>query len=569
MLTTENVEKPVWVFLDGWASHASLWQTLVEALDMPHPSLCIDLKNPITDDPDKLIASISHQLPDSAILVGWSLGGMLALQLAHRWPEKVKGVITLASNLRFVERADWPSGLASNTFEQFYQNMQSSPRSTLKRFCALQSLGDKHRKRVNERLVNSVQLYLSESGAEGEGDALLAQLRLLNHIDNTSLIQNLTVPQLHIFGKNDALVPAVAPSVIATRCMEAWAEVAVLDTAGHAPHVSDPVGVAGKITRFLDKTGIQRLPQRNKKAIAQGFNRAAKTYDSVASLQVRVANHLFAHLASLYSFNTPEDSSLSLGNVLNDSVFNDSVSKDKVLQDKILQDKVLQDRVLQDRVCLDLGAGTGFCTRKLKSYGADVVALDIAESMLQHAKSSETNAVASAQWLCADMDNIPVQADFFDCVFSSLCLQWSPCLEQTIAEALRVLKPGGYLVFSTLGPQTLWELKAAWREIDGYAHVNDFLNLEAWLQKDIPTQCRLVGKQCVLEPVIFDHVIDLMKSLKLLGAKNIRQNLKPSFTTRSQIDALNQAYIKVSGSDGESNKIRATYDVFYVVLQKK
>ncbi len=104
----------------------------------------------------------------------------------------------------------------------------------------------------------------------------------------------------------------------------------------------------------------------------------------------------------------------------------------------------------------------------LKRYRkADVVALDIAENMLQQVRS-RGGWFRKPYCVCADGESLPFADDSFDFVFSNLMMQWCTDLEPRLHELRRVLAPGGLLMFTTFGPDTLMELRASWEAVDGY-----------------------------------------------------------------------------------------------------
>ena len=129
---------------------------------------------------------------------------------------------------------------------------------------------------------------------------------------------------------------------------------------------------------------------------------------------------------------------------------------------------------------LDLGCGTGFITGELLALlrCQQMVALDIALPMLHTTRdklrSGERHENENVRYLCADAEQLPLADQVIDGMFSNLALQWCRSPEAVFADIKRVLKADGQLVFSTFGPQTLKELKAAWAEVDDYHHVNEF-----------------------------------------------------------------------------------------------
>ncbi|HEY5718501.1 MAG TPA: methyltransferase domain-containing protein, partial [Motiliproteus sp.] len=168
-------------------------------------------------------------------------------------------------------------------------------------------------------------------------------------------------------------------------------------------------------------------PTRDKEQVASSFSRAASSYDSVAALQRRIGHQLLAYSAGDW-----------------------------------------QGRLL------DLGSGTGYFTRILAEQPAveKLVALDLAEGMLQFAR--EQRGHDKIRWLCADAEALPLADNSLDGVFTSLAIQWCDDSEGLFTELQRVLKPGALLAFATLGPRTLWELRAAWSQVDDFVHVNGF-----------------------------------------------------------------------------------------------
>ncbi|MGB5471992.1 MAG: malonyl-ACP O-methyltransferase BioC [Gammaproteobacteria bacterium] len=215
---------------------------------------------------------------------------------------------------------------------------------------------------------------------------------------------------------------------------------------------------------------------------------------------------------------------------------------------------------LQPRRILDLGAGTGqFSAALLKRYrSANVVALDIAQSML--AKTQ-----ARGGWLrrpacvCADGEALPFADDSFEFIFSNLMLQWCTDLESVFSELRRVLAPGGLLMFSTFGPDTLMELRASWEAVDGYTHVNRFVDLH-----DIGDS---LVRTCWAEPVMDSERITvtyralprLMQDLKQIGAHNVTRGRARGLTGRQRWQRFATAY-EAYRQDGV---LPASYEVVY------
>ena len=212
------------------------------------------------------------------------------------------------------------------------------------------------------------------------------------------------------------------------------------------------------------------------------------------------------------------------------------------------------------RVVLDLGAGTGRVTRELKRRypRALVIALDIAPGMLREAQRRQRLWRRFAR-VCADALRLPLAGESVDLVFSSLVLQWCEPLEAALAEVRRVLKPAGFFAFSTLGPDTLKELRAAWAQVDGHTHVNRFLDVH-----DVGERC---GRSGLTEPVLdvdrielaYPDTLTLMRDLKSIGAHNATAGRPRTLLGRSRLARLSEAYEAFR----RGGALPATYEVIY------
>jgi len=212
---------------------------------------------------------------------------------------------------------------------------------------------------------------------------------------------------------------------------------------------------------------------------------------------------------------------------------------------------------------LDVGCGTGRPTRALtRRYpSATAVGVDLAPNMLRQARRRPWYLAwtKGAAFVCADAAALPFKEQCFDLLYASLILQWCEDLDTTLLEWRRLLRPHGLLLFSTLGPDTLKELRAAWSEVDGYNHVNRFLDMH-----DVGDALIRAG---FVEPVMdveemtltYADARGLMRDLKRIGAHNVTAGRGRGLTGRGRMDGLARAYERWR-RDG---RLPATYEVVY------
>jgi malonyl-CoA O-methyltransferase len=198
---------------------------------------------------------------------------------------------------------------------------------------------------------------------------------------------------------------------------------------------------------------------------------------------------------------------------------------------------------LQPAVALDLGSGTGHGARALRDAyrGALIIALDAAPGMLREARRN-SGVFRKFVRVCADASALPLATASVDLIFSSLMLQWCSDLQGPLAEARRVLKPGGLFALSTFGPDTLKELRAAWAQADEFSHVNRFFDLH-----DVGDALVHAG---FAEPVLdvervqlsYPDTIALMRDLKATGSQNATRARPRGLTGRGRMDKMRAGY---------------------------
>lgn len=250
-------------------------------------------------------------------------------------------------------------------------------------------------------------------------------------------------------------------------------------------------------------------------AVARAFGRASRSYEAAAALQQQVRDELLSRLDLLRE---------------------------------------------PPQVVLDLGAGTGLGTLRLKQAypRARVLALDVAPAMLAQVRRRSW-PWRRLQPVAADAQRLPLATASVDLVFSSLMLQWCQPPDRALAEALRVLRPGGLLLLASFGPETLRELRAAWASVDDGVHVSRFVDVH-----DLGAALQRAG---AAEPVLdvdrlqrhYPDALALMRELKAIGAHNAALGRSRGLTGKQGWQRMLQAYEALRTPAG----VPATWEVVY------
>ncbi|WP_210081380.1 pimeloyl-ACP methyl ester esterase BioH [Pantoea endophytica] len=226
------------VLLHGWGLNAEVWQNIVPRLSSHFRLHLVDLPGfgrsqgfaPLTLA--EMAQQLLPQLPDRAVLLGWSLGGLVASQLALTQPERVAALITVASSPCFTARDEWP-GIKPETLQNFQQQLSTDFQRTVERFLALQTMGTENARQDARQLKEVVLSQPMPSVAVLEGG-----LEILRQDDLRAALDDLPLPFLRIYGYLDGLVPRRVAEELDSR----WpaSSSVVMEKAAHAPFISHP-----------------------------------------------------------------------------------------------------------------------------------------------------------------------------------------------------------------------------------------------------------------------------------------------------------------------------------------
>ena len=215
-----------------------------------------------------------------------------------------------------------------------------------------------------------------------------------------------------------------------------------------------------------------------------------------------------------------------------------------------------------DLKVLDLGAGTGFFTELIAATYQDVIGLDISTNMLKFAQQSRSEQI---NWLQADAFHLPLQDNSIDFIFSNLMIQWCEPLSQVINEVLRVLKPGGLFVFSTLADGTLFELKSSWAQVDNDKHVIDFHSEQELTSLFNTEHGKLIEHHCQDIILEYENVLHLLHELKGLGANQVPKKQNKGLAGK---DKWQKLFVSYQDFQEPSGIFPATYKVYSGMMIK-
>lgn len=231
---TEGQGRPL-VALHGWGMNQLVWQPIrkrltqqaqVTWIDLPGHGRSAELQ---LTSLEAVVEELRPHIPANAIIMGWSLGGLIAQALAQRLPEQVAGLILVASTPRFVVAPDWPYALSTEVLQGFADNLEQDYAATVRRFFALQFMGV----RSDPAALNALRDQILQYPASLE--ALNVGLDMLRTADfQQNLVQ---LPCLWILGRLDKLIPiSLAEGLQALH----YNEVQVLPKSAHVPFVTHP-----------------------------------------------------------------------------------------------------------------------------------------------------------------------------------------------------------------------------------------------------------------------------------------------------------------------------------------
>ena len=225
------------VLIHGWGMSGKIWEEFSKLMRRDNKLYIIDLpgmgKSPIINPYkiDNLIDKIHELIPEKVTIIGWSLGGQIAMKYYLKYPKAVNYLVLISTTPCFIRKPGWKFGVSKEFFSKFKKNLLNNWQKTLKSFFLLQIKEDKESKNILKKLENN---FMGQQPPTKEG--LEKSLEILEEIDMKNDVKNINIPTLIISGKQDIISNYRASVWMQSQIKES--KIFIFDLAGHIPFVN-------------------------------------------------------------------------------------------------------------------------------------------------------------------------------------------------------------------------------------------------------------------------------------------------------------------------------------------
>lgn len=505
--------------IPGWSCGAGVWSRLLVA--MGREAVFPDFRG-VRSAQGFLPRVVECLRGDSSVIIGSSMGGLLAVQAATERPESVEAVVLVGSTSRFVatdRRLGWPVRVVERMRQRLSQRTTGGASESATSSALSSAMVDAFRREMFvDGEEDAAADFARDSGSSEPVDTaiLLAGLDYLMATDTGPILEDLRCPVLWVHGTGDVVCPPGALE----RVPRGHRRV-MLSGAGHLPAWTRPLETASVIDRFLSvscsSTAISRsghdtlgggrtdvgsagpvvLARPDDPQRSVGGRMAPGPPKGVEAIDKRLVALRFGRHADRYDAMTPVQRSMR------EILLSAAVSR-------------LEGRPV-GRI-LELGCGPGGLTNLLAERfpGAEIVSVELSEAMAAVARSR----ALPARIVVADAEEYVLRdTASYDLVISNAAMQWFIDPEGTVGRCRERLADGGVLAIATFGTGTLWELRESFDrayEDEGLPQRSHVLSLPSiadwrrWLPGSTVDETEIVCS--------FDSVRDVLASIRGAGA---------------------------------------------------
>lgn len=239
------------LLLHGWGMNSGIWQGITSVLSQTYRVRTLDLPGygenhsrcPSPYTLATLTSDVANSIEEPVVVVGWSLGGLVAQSLALHYPQKVAALVCVTSSPKFQAEEEWP-GIQPDLLQAFAGQLRTDTAKTIDRFLAIQAMGAEHPK---EQILRVRDLLNARPAPTQE--ALAGGLSILQQADLRQQLKHIACPNLWVFGRLDKLVPVSTLEQVERLLPSSRS--ALFPKASHAPFISHREGFLQMLHDFV------------------------------------------------------------------------------------------------------------------------------------------------------------------------------------------------------------------------------------------------------------------------------------------------------------------------------
>lgn len=501
------MNKPSLILVSGWGHTSSDLAQLADGLK-ELGNISIYSIHELGPAYSETLGNILSQTPGRHYLLGWSMGGMVALETAARWPQRVAGLILINSTAKFCSDEDYPQGIPAQNLQAMILALRKRPDSVLRQFAS-----EVHTPQILD--TDSLNIITARAAKIGI-DPLIRDLRYLQNTDLRKIAKTLHIPTLVLHGREDQIIHCQSGQWLLDNLPNAHGT--IFAEVGHNLPLTHTAIVVKEVSKFLRNPILDSTHHRT---IQNRFSAAAPTYDTHARVQNMAAEKLVRLIP-------PSQSTAHI---------------------------------------LEVGCGTGSLTRHLLSSfpEATIDAIDVSPEMIKTA-SRNFAAAPTIHWHVADARTFHGRSRY-ELITSNCALHWIDPLLEGLHNLVQRLAPGGQFTFSIMLDGTLRELResrlriAPDKQPEGklprLAEIIDSLELSG---------CSVVESLEEVEIETYSSAASFLRAIHDMGVTGGTVSRALSPLTRGEINRLIADYNAHYRS--ENDCVFATYEVGYIKATK-